>query len=70
VLLKQFANARGHVGVVKTSDGSFRKDSIGNVSVVKDANTLKIDLGQDFSIEGMLTIVQNPVTDQHRLKRH
>lgn len=58
VLLKQFANVRGLIGVVQKAGGQRRTDSIINVSVIKDANTLLVDDGKDFSVESMLSQVE------------
>lgn len=58
VLLRRFADSRNQIRVVQKATGVSRTTAVRNVSLIKDANTLDVAAGRDYSLESTLSKVE------------
>jgi hypothetical protein len=59
VLLRQFADAREEIAVVDKYNAAQRIERVRDVSVVRNANTLQVTGGLDYSLERVLSKIEN-----------
>ena len=63
VILKGFADGRGHVRITSKDGRTTGIQNIRTVSVRRDANTLQTDAGRDFELEILLSKAENQFPD-------